>query len=461
MKRLLCAVCSVCFLVLSAFSAGADTFSASTDTFPAGADTLSPPSIYSSAYCVMDADTGQVLVGKNLYTEMYPASLTKILTAAMALEVLNPTDSYTFSKEAATYDHAATHLAFSEGETCKIEDLLYGAMVESANDCAQGLADAAAGSVSDFVAQMNEKLAALHCENSHFVNPTGMPDPTHYTSAYDLCLITKYALTVKGFETYFDAWEWTIEPTNKQSEPRVMGTHHAMIVGSENNGAFGYDYAVGGKLGWTEEAKHTIVTVAEKDGVRLICTALKSDSKYDKYKDSIALFDYCFNNFYGVDYAPECAGGLESSDGTAEYVYPDTIRLLLTGGFTAADVTADYTHAADADHPYFTLTVPDNSAMRSDILTYYPDEIAPAGASAETEMPEASPETETEKPSVPWWGWIAVPLGAILILIAVVLCIRFYNIRKYRRLRMNKRKRLAEREKFRNEDPPFDEPYSS
>ncbi|HPW00400.1 MAG TPA: serine hydrolase, partial [Oscillospiraceae bacterium] len=268
MKKLLCAVGSLCFILLSAF--------------PAKAETLSPPSAYSEAYCVMDADTGQMLIGKNPYTEMYPASVTKILTAAMALETLDPAERYTFSKEAAVYDHGSTHLAFSAGETCKIEDLLYGAMVESANDCAQGLADAAAGSIDDFVSRMNEKLAALHCEDSHFVNPTGMPDPNHYTSAYDLCLITKYALTVKGFETYFDAWEWTIGPTNKQAEARVMGTHHAMIVGPENNGVFGYDYATGGKLGWTEEAKHTIVTVAEKDGVRLVCVALKSGDKYDK-----------------------------------------------------------------------------------------------------------------------------------------------------------------------------------
>lgn len=443
MKRLLCAVCSVCFLFLSAF--------------PASAAASAPPSAYSAAYCVMDADTGQVLVGKNIHTKMYPASVTKILTAAMALEVLSPADSYTFSKEAATYDHSSTHLAFSEGEICKIEDLLYGAMVESANDCAQGLADAAAGSIGDFVAQMNEKLAALHCEDSHFVNPSGMPDPGHVTSAYDLCLITKYALTVKGFETYFDAWEWTIAPTNKQSESRVMGTHHAMIVGSENNGAFGYDYATGGKLGWTEEAKHTIVTVAEKDGVRLICVALKSTSKYDKYKDSIALFDYCFENFYGVDYALDCADGVESSDGAAEYTYPDSIRLLLAGGLTAADITADDTHAADADNPHITLTVPENAAMVSDILTYYPEEEALSGTPPDAEEPEAEPAPE--KASVPWWGWVAVPLGTLLILAAAVFCIRFYNIRKYRRLRIEKRRRLLQREKLRSGASSPDEPY--
>lgn len=442
MKKLLCAVGSLCLLLSSAF--------------PAKAETLSPPSAYSEAYCVMDADTGQMLIGKNPYTGMYPASVTKILTAAMALETLDPADSYTFSKEAAAYDRASTHLAFSAGEICRIGDLLYGAMVESANDCAQGLADAAAGSVGGFVARMNEKLAALHCEDSHFTNPTGMPDPDHYTSAYDLCLITKYALTVGGFETYFDAWEWTIGPTNKQPEARKIGTHHSMIVGPENNGAFGYEYATGGKLGWTEEAKHTIVTAAEKDGVRLICAALKSGSKYDKYKDSIALFDYCFENFYGVDFTPECAGAL-GSGAAAEFVYPDNIRLLLAGGLTAADVTADYTHAADADNPYFTLSVPDNAAMRSDILTCYPEELAAAGAPAEAEGPETGSSSGAEKPPVPWWGWVAVPLGTLLILAAAVLCVRLYNLRKYRRLRMKKRRR-AEWERSRRRDPPFDGP---
>ena len=105
-----------------------------------------PSEIISEAYCVMDADSGQLLVGGSADRRMEPASITKILTCALALEILDPQNKYTFSAEAASYDKGGTHLAFTEGETCKIEDLLYGAMVESANDCAMGLADAAAGS---------------------------------------------------------------------------------------------------------------------------------------------------------------------------------------------------------------------------------------------------------------------------------------------------------------------------
>jgi D-alanyl-D-alanine carboxypeptidase (penicillin-binding protein 5/6) len=161
--------------------------------------------IISETWCVMDAKTGQLLIGGNENAKREPASITKILTCAMALERLDPADKYTFSKEAASYDKASTHLAFSEGEICTIEDLLYGAMVKSANDCAMALADASAGSQLAFVRLMNEKLAELGCTGSHFSNSTGMPEMNHYTTARDMAIITKYALSVPGFMKYFSA----------------------------------------------------------------------------------------------------------------------------------------------------------------------------------------------------------------------------------------------------------------
>ena len=125
-----------------------------------------PAEIISEAYCVMDAETGQLLVGGSADKRMEPASITKILTCAMALEVLDPKDTYTFTKEAASYDKGSTHLAFTEGEKCRVEDMLYGAMVESANDCAMGLADAVGGSQLGFVKLMNEKAAEIGTEGN-------------------------------------------------------------------------------------------------------------------------------------------------------------------------------------------------------------------------------------------------------------------------------------------------------
>ncbi len=412
-----------------------------------------PSEIISEAYCVMDADSGQLLVGGSADRRMEPASITKILTCALALEILDPQNKYTFSAEAASYDKGGTHLAFTEGETCKIEDLLYGAMVESANDCAMGLADAAAGSQFAFVKLMNQKAAEIGCKGTHFANATGMPDANHYTTARDMALITRYALSVEGFETYFSAWEWTIPATNKNTE-RKFGTHHSMIVGSANNSAYGYDYATCGKLGWTEEAKHTAVTVADNGKMRLICVVLKSTNKYAKYKDSIALFDYCFGAFRRVE-IPIALKKTDVTlyDGEALYgkmtVYPmAAVELLLTDDLDEKDVTCtvnvpEYCDISAVDGIEVSVKFDKASGkMATEDVSVRPE----YHIIRESDIVEADASVTKEKSTFRWWIFIAVPIGVILALAVLVLCIRAYNIRKYRKLRRHRHYQKLKRE---------------
>ena len=254
------------------------------------------PDTYSSAYVVMDAKTGQVLLQKNMYEKKYPASITKILTAALGLTYAKPEDSITVSEESVSDIWKwgeTTHLALEPGEVITLRDALYGAMVESANDCANAIAQAVSGSLTDFAAVMNQQAAALGLSDSHFTNAHGLPDREHYTTAYDMARITRWALTVPGFEEYFCATEYTIPKTNKKDVARNIGTHHHMLVES----AYYYPYAKGGKLGWTSEAQHTAVTWAEKDGLSLLCVVMDCSDKWGKYKDTAALFDYCFDRY--------------------------------------------------------------------------------------------------------------------------------------------------------------------
>ncbi len=410
------------------------------------AETVPPSDIISEAWCVTDAETGQLLVGGNADKRMEPASITKILTCALALEVLDPNDSYTFSAEAATYDKASTHLAFTEGETCKIEDLLYGAMVESANDCAMALADAVSGSQLDFVRLMNQKLEELGCTGSHFANSTGMPDANHYTTARDMATITKYALTVEGFETYFNAWEWTIPATNKNSE-RTFGTHHSMIVGSENNSTYGYDPATGGKLGWTEEALHTAVTVAEKGDLRLICVVLKSKNKSAKYKDSEALFEYCFNNLYKVE-VPVAVVQKEIpiyEDGELYgkmVVHPmASVEVVIAEGLTKDDISCKMNLPDSCELSEMSTVALEvsfnktSTAMSTEAFT-----ISPAyHVIKESAVVEADVSVDEESGAIfKGWYFIAIPLAVILFLVVAVLGIRAYNIRKYKKLRKHR-----------------------
>ena len=413
-----------------------------------------PSDIISEAWCVMDAKTGQLLIGGATDRRMEPASITKILTCALALEALDPEADYTFSAEAASYDYSSTHLAFSEGETCKVKDLLYGAMVESANDCAMGLADAVCQSQEAFVQRMNEKLVELGCKNSHFTNACGMPDPEHYTTAREMALITKYAMTVPGFMTYFDAFEWTIPATNKNTE-RHFGTHHSMIVGSEYNAAFGYDHAIGGKLGWTEEAKHTAVTAADNGTMRLICVVLKSGNKYAKYKDSTALLDYCFENFYPVE-IPVSVPKKEVTlyDGEALYgtltVHPmAAVTLLMADGINETNVSCKTNLTASCDlSDVAKLAVEvtfncDSDAMETETFSLSPEyHIVKATASPE----DAEADPIEEKKEFRWWLFFASPLGILAFLVILVLLIRAYNIHKYKKRRRHRHYQHINRE---------------
>ena len=397
--------------------------------------------IISETWCVMDSKTGQILIGGNENAKREPASITKILTCAMALERLDPKAEYTFSKEAASYDKASTHLAFSEGETCTVEDLLYGAMVESANDCAMALADASAGSQLAFVRLMNEKLAELGCTGSHFSNATGMPEMNHYTTARDMAVITKYALSVPGFMTYFSAWEWTIPATNKNGE-RTFGTHYAMIVGSQYNATHGYDYATGGKLGWTEEAMHTAVTTASNGEMDLICVVMKSKNKNAKYKDSRLLLDYCFNNFKSVEIPVTVKKSkLSVYDGNSLYgemtVYPmAATTVLLTDDMSVSDISAkanipESCQLSEVSNVALNISFNKTSEnMATSSFSVSPE----YHIVKESSVISSEAEIKNENSTFRWWIFIVIPFGIFAALAIIIFIIRAYNIRKYNRL---------------------------
>lgn len=245
------------------------------------------------SYVVMEVASGQVLIEKNMDKKEYPASITKILTTMLALENKDPDDKITISYEAVhSILPGSTHIALTEGEVITLRDALYATMIESANDAANVAGEYTGGTLSDFADMMNQRAKELGAVNTHFVNASGLPDPAHYTTAYDMALITRAALSVEGFRDYFCAASYTMQPTNKQSKSRTFGTYHHMLVDSK----YYYDGAKGGKLGWTEEARHTIVTLAKRGDTELICVGMNTGDKWGKYTDTASLFDYCFDN---------------------------------------------------------------------------------------------------------------------------------------------------------------------
>ncbi len=251
--------------------------------------------IYSDAYVVMDAASGQVLIEKNMNKQKAPASITKIMTLALALERCNMDDTITVSQEAVnSIEPGSTHIALVPGEVITFRDAVMGTQLISANDAANVVAEHAGGSISAFVDLMNAKVAELGLTGTHFVNPNGLDADGHYVTAYDMAAITRYAISVPGFREVFGETEYQMPPTNIKSRDYVFYAQNAVMF-PEN--AEYYEGIEGSKLGYTYNANHTLVALAKQGNMELIVVALDSTGKDQKYEDMATLLDYCFARY--------------------------------------------------------------------------------------------------------------------------------------------------------------------
>ncbi|MDD3192374.1 MAG: D-alanyl-D-alanine carboxypeptidase [Oscillospiraceae bacterium] len=408
------------------------------------------PATASQTSVVMDAATGQVLVEKGMDQKMYPASITKIMTALLALENADPSTVHTMSYEA-THSIAAdsTHIALTEGEEITLEDLLYATMVASANDAANGIAECIGGTIDQFVVMMNEKAKEIGAVNTHFVNANGLHDENHYTTAYDMALITQYALGVEGFRKYWCAEEYTIQPTNKQSSPRNLGTQHSMFVESQ----YTFEGCTGGKLGYTDEARHTSVTTAKRGDVELICVTMNSQ-KYEKYEDAAALFHYCFDSFDRVTLSKQNLKGfvIPVLDGDTQVqevrIYPDnSISLELHRQYSVSDLNLDYqvpaTYAYGEDiTPMLKVSLKtESSCMYQDLgsfpLQFSISDMAGQKVDAATGLPvkDNSIFWKNLLNILKWIGIILLVLVVLFFLLVVSVRVRHFLYRKKRKNR--------------------------
>lgn len=259
-------------------------------SWPSGIDVVSDAAI------VMDIDTGTVLYAKNEHAEHYPASITKVMTGLLAVENGNLQDTVTYSEDAVyKIERGSANIARDVGEQMTLEQCLYAMMLESCNSSAYAIAEHIGGTYDNFIQMMNDKAKELGCQNTHFSNPNGLPDETHYTSAYDMALIAREAFKNESFRTITGTKSYTIPPTNKHEEPTILNNHHAMLNFFRTS-KYLYEYCVGGKTGYTVVANSTLVTFAKKDNMTLVCIILNSHTP-NHYLDTRNLFNYCFDNF--------------------------------------------------------------------------------------------------------------------------------------------------------------------
>ncbi|MFY9218862.1 MAG: D-alanyl-D-alanine carboxypeptidase family protein [Tepidanaerobacteraceae bacterium] len=294
-------------------------FSFSTSTALADTDKMQlPPEIVGQAGLVMDVLTGKVLYEKNAHSPFEPASTTKIMTAILALEKGNLSDIVVTSEEPLRVDGSRIYL--EEGEKLTLEQMLYGMMLNSGNDAAVAIAEHIGGDIESFVKMMNAKAREIGAYHTTFVNPSGLPDEGHLTTAYDLALISRYALlnlpkfrkivSTKTLEIPWQAEEWDRQLINL------------------NKLLWNYEGADGVKTGYTSTAGRTLVASATRDGWQLISVVLKSDANI--WSDSMALLDYGFENFEIKNLV-----GKNSDVAEEDVKYGDPVKLVTKDGLTS------------------------------------------------------------------------------------------------------------------------------
>lgn len=257
-------------------------------------------SIHAPVALLMDSTTGKILYQKDAHKRMYPASTTKIMTAILALENCKLTDVAKVSYNAifsvpVGYSNANLQL----DEELTIEQLLFVLLIPSANDAANVLAEHIAGSVESFATMMNTKAKELGCEDTHFVNPNGVHNEDHYSSAYDLALMGQYAMKNEIYQKLAMETKYTLPVTNKYDKAdRIFNTTNKLVNPKSDQY---YEFATGIKTGYTVAAKNCIVASAKKEDLALIAVILCADNdastKVNKFNDCISLFDYGFENY--------------------------------------------------------------------------------------------------------------------------------------------------------------------
>lgn len=247
-------------------------------------ENITEPTINSRAAIVYERSSGKILYGKEENEKRKMASTTKIMTAIVVLENTNLDDIVTISSKAA--GTGGSRLGLHKDDKISIQDLLYGLLLCSGNDAAVALAEHVSGDLSNFANMMNSKATSLGLSSTHFVTPHGLDDDNHYTTAYELALITNYALKNDVFANLVKTKTYTISINN-----------HPKTLSNTNELLGNLDGVYGVKTGFTNGANRCLVTAVKRDNMDIICIVLGADTKKDRTKDSINLINYSFNNF--------------------------------------------------------------------------------------------------------------------------------------------------------------------
>ena len=251
------------------------------------------PRVSAEGASLLECSSGIELYGKNSHEKLYPASTTKLLTCLLAMDYVTDLKDMVYFSETAVLSvpKDGSEIGIDPGEQLTVEECFYGILVGSANECSNAIAEYCCGSISAFVEKMNEKAASLGCTDSHFANTNGYHEDAHYTSAHDLALIGAAFFENEYLRGIGNTPSYHFTPTPTQKDDFWLRNKHQLI-----NGDLPFDGIIGGKTGYTSLAGQTLVTGAERDGMRLVAVVMREESP-KQFTDSALLLKYGFESF--------------------------------------------------------------------------------------------------------------------------------------------------------------------
>ena len=402
------------------------------------------PGTYGEAAIIMEAGTGEILYGKNIDDQHYPASITKVLTALVALENGNLDDKVTFTHDCVSFlQPGDSSIGMKENDEITLEQALYATLLASANEAAYAVAENVGKNAGHdyqwFIDQMNARCKELGGTNSNFVNANGLHDENHYTSARDMALIGRELFKHPEFFKIVQTLQYEI-PASGTCQQHVFQQKHKMLQPSSSKY---YEYAVGGKTGYTSDALATLITMADNGSMKLVCVVLRTHGG-NNYPDTTNLFNYAFDNFEKIE-----VKGEETSEDVGEILEDKTGEhcgyVVVPKGVKFSDLkmemTVDKGNTGEAVLTYSYEGTPVGSA-RAKVSEKYAKEHR---AEIKKQEKKDKSKKDTDNPESNGISKILIVVGLAVLLLFLLLLFTV-RLRRYRRKQARRRRRL-ERER--------------
>ncbi|MBR3893770.1 MAG: D-alanyl-D-alanine carboxypeptidase [Clostridia bacterium] len=351
------------------------------------------PDVSAQSAVLMEAESGNVAFEKNAHKRLPIASTTKIATALTALELAPPETIISVSSEAVGVEGSSVYL--TENETLTLEQLLYALLLESANDAAVAIAVGLCDSVEAFAAEMNKIVAALGLKDTHFVNPHGLDHEDHYSTAYEMALLTRHAMKNERLKTIVSTRKTTI-PHASTDGARLLVNHNKLLRL--------YDGCIGVKTGFTKHSGRCLVSAAEREGVTLIAVTLNAPSDWN---DHTAMLDYGFSRYRSVLLAEKDAliHRMPIVGGTQEEVLlcnPEELRITLPVTHGSIRCVVEASHFSYA---------PVYAGENLGVAVFYCDTNRDGIEERVAETPLLSCNTVTKPIKKGFWQWLRALFG--------------------------------------------------